>query len=120
MSKSEATPEIEAMATVEAALAPLEEDARTRVLRWASDRFGFAIRALGLATSALLCPSRPNHPGRRANDPEYERQHDYGRRRNANPVLADKLVDLVGSARGAREHRFVLEMSADVLDELGS
>lgn len=33
-------PEIAAMATVSAALAPLDEEAKARVLRWAGDRFG--------------------------------------------------------------------------------
>lgn len=54
MSSSSATPEIEAMTTLEAALAPLEEAERNRVLKWAVDRFG---------ASTFIAPARIDEQG---------------------------------------------------------
>jgi hypothetical protein len=49
-------PEIDAMSTLAAALADLEDDARGRVLRWAGDRYGVS---LGTSTSGRRVDGAP-------------------------------------------------------------
>jgi hypothetical protein len=49
-------PELQAMGTINAALEPLEDDARTRVLRWAAAKFDVAVDMAGTTSAGATIP----------------------------------------------------------------